>query len=573
MQIPEGATGGSGKVAVIIADGPTKLGAGAEDLGSFPRRATFRGAIYLLLAVILALLIGSASLFGINKRVVGLFHDDAIYAVLAKSISEGVGYRITSLPIVLDQTKYPFLYPYILSWVWKSQPAFPENIWLLKAVNVGFLVAIFIASYVFWCRRIKGRESEGLLFAVLVCINPAVFSFVDFTVSDIFLLLLSLSVFNVCPSPEQPRLGLAGIATLAAVIGLACLTRAAALPLAMAGTVHLYQSKRYRDLAHYLLLLMLFVLPWGIWITTHSQDVESPLLRYYASYSSEPPAFLTVWFDPHGAFEVLIGNLIYTFHSLDLILQTRMIPGLLLFALALLTLGALASFTAQTFFFRSYVLLYSALVLSWPFHPGRYLIPLIPVVYFFLFRGVHAIEFHTPRIVPSKPINVLVRHITHGLFALIVVLHVGWFFHYLFITDPHRAWYGMRLPASWTGFSEAFDWIRKNTDEATVLATVYDPMYHLYTGRKAIRPGLHNPQTYFYPYGRAVPNIGSLNDIKPELKRLGVRFLVIDPLDGFVEGRAYLELFENLLLSYKTQPQLVFASSDSKHKIYALPQE
>jgi hypothetical protein len=462
-----------------------------------------------------------------------------------------------------------------LSWVWKFQPTFPENVWLLKAVNVGFLVAIFIASYIFWCRRIKETESEGLLFAVLVCINPAVFSFVDFTVSDIFLLLLSLCVFSVCHSPEQPRLGLAGVATLAAVIGFACLTRAAALPLGMAGTIHLYQSKRYRDLAHYLLLLMLFVLPWGIWTTTHSQHLESPLLRYYASYSSEPPAFLTVWFDPRGAFEVLIGNLIYAFHSLDLILQTRMIPGLLLFAVVLLTLGALASFTAQTVFFRSYVLLYLALVLSWPFHPGRYLIPLIPVVYFFLFRGVHAIEFHTPRIVASKPVKVFVRHITHGLFALIVVLHVGWFFHYLFITDPHtnRAWYGVRLSASWTGFSEAFDWIRKNTDETTVLATVYDPMYYLYTGRRAIRPGLHNPQTYFYPYGHAVANIGSVNDIKPELKRLGVRFLVVDPLDGFTEGRAYLKMFEDLLLSYKTQPRLVFTSSDSKHRIYALPQE
>src|SRR5262245_39566145 len=159
-----------------------------EDISSFPRRVSLRGVAYLFLATVLALLIGSASLFSINKNVIGLFHDDGIYAVLAKSISEGTGYQITSLPTVVDQTKYPFLYSYILSWVWKFQPTFPENVWLLKAVNVGFLVAIFIVSYVFWCRRIKERESEGLLFAVLVCINPAVFSCVDFTVSDIFLL-------------------------------------------------------------------------------------------------------------------------------------------------------------------------------------------------------------------------------------------------------------------------------------------------------------------------------------------------------------------------------------------------
>jgi hypothetical protein len=163
----------------------------------------------------------------------------------------------------------------------------------------------------------------------------------------------------------------------------------------------------------------------------------------------------------------------------------------------------------------------------------------------------------------------------HGTIALIMVLHVAWFSHYLFFsnTDTIRTWYGLRLPMSWNGFSEAFEWIRKNTDESATLATTYDPMYYLYTGRRAIRPGFHNPQTYFYPYGRAIPDIGSVNDIKPELKRLGVRFLVIDPMDGYTEGKAYQELFESLLLSYKTQPQLVFVSSDLKHKIYALPQE
>ena len=552
-----------------------KLQAIAEDISSFPRRVTLRGALYLFLAAVLALLIGSASLFSINKDVIGLFHDDGIYAILAKSISEGTGYQITSLPTAVDQTKYPFLYPYVLSWVWKFQPTFPGNVWLLKAVNVGFLIAIFILSYVFWCQRIEGRESEGLLFAVLVSINPAVFSFVDFTVSDIFLLLLSLCVLSICHHPEQPRSGLAGVAPLAAVIGFACLTRAAAFPLGIAGAIHLYQTKRYRDFALYLLLLMLFVLPWGIWMTTHSQQIESPLLRYYVSYSSEPPAFLTVWFDPRGALEVVMGNLIYAFSSLDLILQTKMIPGLILFALILITTGMRVFFTTQTVFFRSYVFLYLALVLSWPFHPARYLIPLIPTLYFFLFRGVHAVEFYTPQIVASKPLMVFVRHITHGTIAVILVLHVGWFFNYLFISDAStsRIWYGERLPLSWNGFSETFDWIRKNTDESATLATVYDPMYYLYTGRKAIRPGLHNPQTYFYPYGYAAANVGSVNDIKSELRRLGVRFLVIDPPDSFAEGKAYLELFNNLLLSYKTQAQLVFVSSDLKHRIYALPPE
>ena len=144
-----------------------------------------------------------AGVWSSNKEVLGLFHDDGIYAVVAKSLSDGVGYRLISLPTAPDQTKYPFLYSYILSWLWRLDPKFPENIGLLKAANAAFLAGVFILSYLFYRRRIAGEESEGLLFAALVCINPAVFSFTDFTVSDILLLLLSLSAFVLFDATGQ----------------------------------------------------------------------------------------------------------------------------------------------------------------------------------------------------------------------------------------------------------------------------------------------------------------------------------------------------------------------------------
>ena len=87
--------------------------------------------------ILLGLLVGGAGYWSSNKEVLGLFHDDGIYAVVAKSLSDGVGYRIISLPTAPDQTKYPFLYSYILSWLWSLYPKFPDNIGLLKAANAG----------------------------------------------------------------------------------------------------------------------------------------------------------------------------------------------------------------------------------------------------------------------------------------------------------------------------------------------------------------------------------------------------------------------------------------------------
>lgn len=40
----------------------------------------------------------SALTFFLAPGIVGLFHDDGIYVVVAKAINEGKGYRIISLP-------------------------------------------------------------------------------------------------------------------------------------------------------------------------------------------------------------------------------------------------------------------------------------------------------------------------------------------------------------------------------------------------------------------------------------------------------------------------------------------
>jgi hypothetical protein len=41
-------------------------------------------------------------------------------------------------------------------------------------------------------------------------------------------------------------------------------------------------------------------------------------------------------------------------------------------------------------------------------------------------------------------------------------------------------------------------------------------------------------------------------------------------MDGYAEGIATLRLFEDLVKSYGRQAQLVFASSDGKHRVYEL---
>jgi len=530
---------------------------------------------FLPWAILLGMLIGIAGVWSSNKEVLGLFHDDGIYVVVGKSIHDGAGYRIISLPSSPHQTKYPFLYSYILSWLWSFNPKFPDNIGLLKAANAVLLAAIFVLSYLFYRCRVQKEESEGLLFATLVCINPAVFSFTDFTVSDILFLLLSLSAFVIFDGSRQCTSRPISVTLLAVTVALACLTRSAAIPLAVAGAVHFAWNKRYRDLIQYVCVILLSITPWWLWVRTHSNRTVSSLLDYYVSYGSEPPAFVVMWFDPLGAIDIVWGNIRYIVEALDMIFQSRIIHGLLLPVGSLVLLGVWRSFSDQSVLFRSYILLYLALVVAWPFHPGRYLIPLVPVIYYFLVRGVQAAEVLLNNLVTSETPRKILCHLVRVTFALVVVLQVGWISQYLFIKDvaTTRAGFGKQLPASWQGFSETFEWIRINTDESTILATPYDPMYYLYTGRRTIQPSLHNPSTYFYPYGEAVPDIGSPEEIKAELKSLDVRIFVTHQLNDRREKSAHSKLWSGLSRSYRNPPELLFVSSDSKHRIYALPQE
>ena len=64
-----------------------------------------------------SLIVAGAGLSAIHGQAAGLYHDDGIYVAVAKSLVEGEGYRNGSLPTNPAQTKYPFLYSLVLSFI------------------------------------------------------------------------------------------------------------------------------------------------------------------------------------------------------------------------------------------------------------------------------------------------------------------------------------------------------------------------------------------------------------------------------------------------------------------------
>ncbi len=142
--------------------------------------------------------------------------------------------------------------------------------------------------------------------------------------------------------------------------------------------------------------------------------------------------------------------------------------------------------------------------------------------------------------------------------------------------DTTRSAFYSRLDYRWEGFEQTASWIGENTASTAILATAYDPLYYLYTGRRGIRPWEHRPWTYFYPVFRHDPELGSPEAIQVALDEVGATHFVIDPMDGYVEGEEVGDLYAELLGRYRGPeydglPALRFVSDDGLHRVYELP--
>jgi hypothetical protein len=526
---------------------------------------------FSLAAIVLGLLLGAAAIWGANKEALGLFHDDGIYAVVAKAISQGDGYRIISLPTAPPQTKYPFLYSYVLSWLWTINPSFPGNILLLKAFNIGVLVAIFFVAIAFYRRVFPAATLGALIFGVLVCTNPIIFTYTDYVVSDLLFVLLALAGLYFA------RTAPARILPMGALAGLACLTRLAAAPLVFAGAIQAVLSRGWRGATYFAGTVSLLVAPWFLWVSfnRYQDQVVSSLLGYYHAYDFSFGDYGGVGelFAKHE--RIVTSNARYLAGTFDLLYLLPLMPWLTPFVALFTGLGMVASLRREDMFAWAFFLSSLALLLVWPFHPGRYVAPLVPLLVLFLFRGMAAAEHWITTSGSDYLFKELLAKLPWAPIALILLLNGVWLSSYLLIRDEQttRGGYGSRAPYGWAGFEESFAWIRQNTATEARLGTAYDPMYFLYTGRQAVRPAFHRSATYFYPYGQAKPDVGSVSEIKPELEKMRLDYLIIDPLDGYAEGKATIKLFDEIVAAYGDKAQRVFTSSDGKHRIYALGRE
>lgn len=176
-------------------------------------------------------------------------------------------------------------------------------------------------------------------------------------------------------------------------------------------------------------------------------------------------------------------------------------------------------------------LCYMVLVIGHPMPMERYLVPLAPLIVLLFVSGTANLHGWLSRIVPGGDI------VAMAPLVILLAGNIAWLQHFAATTSQGPQWhFGRRTAFAWDGFAEVFEWIRSNTPPDAVLASGFDPIHFVQTGRRSIRPWVHQPELYVPSYRGTPRTAHSVEEIQRQLEDLGVGYLIVDPVGDTGEG-------------------------------------
>src|SRR5579885_3442878 len=238
-------------------------------------------------------------------RTFGTLQDDAIYFASARAIARGQGYMLPSFPGGLHRLKYPPVFPWLLSWVWRLRPEFPANLVLAHAVALALAVAFLLACERA-ARRMFGLSGPAAALVLLLCACNLVTLYTSTHIlSDpgfgALLLLAAMLADNALE--RTPSVGWAAVA--GAVAGLSVGMRTIGVAVVVGVVLHLLLGRRWKASAVAALTGAAASLPW-LWplltdlLHPPASRASVPVgwqhtLSFYASYTRDWSTSLPNW--------------------------------------------------------------------------------------------------------------------------------------------------------------------------------------------------------------------------------------------------------------------------------------
>lgn len=520
---------------------------------------------FLLVATLsaISLLVGG---FLLLPNVCGVSHDDAIYIITAKAIAMGKGYCLINLPGEPLQTKYPILYPAILSLFWRVFPDFPQNLIPMKWLSIVFGTLAIGLGYLYLVRWKYVQRPMAYCGALLCTVSSWYWYCATLTQTEApFAALLIYALWCLEKQIRQTTEKSLGEVLTGIALALPFLCRVLGATLIPVALWLLFKSGR--RLKFTVLGMALVAAPWIFCMLLSYGTVKSnPMQGYYTDYlgwwNQSAPYLLSIFF--FNFCVILLQSSILIFSGLHMWCMTTLGNGYLIASalLGLIPWWYLWKSKTQQPVLPLFMACYLLLILVWPWPPGRFLVPLLPLMSGLSLAGLHVL------------IQKLVKNKAQvWLYAAIVVVAFSANIYDIgqkTILDKQHGYpsvpFDRQLTVDWSSYQNLFSWLREHNSHDAILASEFDSMVSLYTGSKCIRPCPVKPIPLHYL--GTEPPLGTVDELLHILSYYQVEYLVAMPLPGSAEELPFANLLEAVKKEHPQFLETVYTGHDIRFVIY-----
>jgi hypothetical protein len=499
----------------------------------------------------------------------GRFQDDSIYFSSAKALAQDGGYVIPSFPGTPPQTKYPFLYPWLLSWIWKLNPSFPNNlkqaVWLTEFFGCWALVVAFLLL-----RKLLGIGEWPALFLTGLCtVHPIFLRLSGSVMADLPFMALLLTAVLLADSAMRPGATLPLAVITGACAGLSVGLRTIGIAVIAGIFLAAVWRRAYRQAIPFCVAAGVVILIESLPVLFHHMAVQDQgdgmgwqqTWAYYADYGhfwrlSVPGIWALLNMMKLNLLLLVSGPGPFVIAPLGG--PTTLLRAVLFSVLTVpIVAGIVRRERGQEWKpFHFVFLTYCAVLLVWPFPLfDRYFLPFLPL--FFAGLWIEAPKlFALLRANLRRGAPLLHRALAATLAVILLGILVFAAWNYL-VDDPRR----LRLAAASRAHAmeerkQAYEWIREHTDSGVRIAAYDDVILYLYTGRQGLRPIAFLPSAEFMADKRILAR--DLAHIAEAARHARARFWLTSN-DDF-DNEAYRELIDARMVQVKAVLPVVFRS-------------
>jgi hypothetical protein len=435
-----------------------------------------------------------AVVLAIGPWPVGVFQDDGLYVILAKSLATGEGYRFLNLPGAPNATHYPPGYPAFLAVLWKLYPDFPGNVTLFKFANAALIGLATALVCRFAMTRMALGSGAALAAAILfTACTPVLLLSVMVMSEPLFLAVLLASLLLAERAADTPTVRNVVVAAMAGA--LLAHVRTLGLLVIPALAIVLLMRRQWRAASVAVATGAAAMGPWQLWVRNHAHEVPALFSGKYGDYFgwwSE-----AVRADGTG---FLWGTAMHNVRALAAYgLEATASGGFptvvrygAVAALAALLIGGLFRLATRAPVTASFVAAYLGVVLVWPFSPPRFLFGIWPLIGMACVMSAQWVAGGA-RGAPTAP-----RRLSRMVGALPAALLLAGYLTYNWLAVTGSAWDQLQKGVADRAQPLA-EWTVRHAPADAVLATDDDALMYLYTGRHAIPTGRFTPQEYLRP--------------------------------------------------------------------------